>query len=168
MAKKKQSTAELIATGERSIVQNRKARHEYEILEELECGIELKGAEVKSLREGKAQIQDAFGRIVNGEIFIFQMNIAKYEFTNGYGAFEATRPRKLLAHRGEIDELTGKLQQKSLTLVPLSLYFRGGKVKVKLAIAKGKKNYDKRRDLAEKDSKRDQQREIASLRRNSY
>ncbi|CAG4927884.1 MULTISPECIES: SsrA-binding protein SmpB [Acidithrix] len=165
MSKKKSSAVDRISAGTRNIAQNKRARHEYEILEELECGIELKGSEVKSLREGKAQLQDAFGRIITGELWIFQMNIAKYDYSNGFGQFDPTRPRKLLAHRDEIDELTGKLQQKSLTLIPLSMYFHGGHVKLKIGLAKGKKLYDKRRDLAAKDAKRDAAREMVSLRK---
>ena len=150
------------------VAQNRRARHEYEILSELECGIELKGAEVKSLRAGKAQLQDAFARVVSGEVWLYGMNVARYEFAHGLGLLDPVRPRKLLMHRDEIDELTGKLQQKSLTLVPLAVYFKRGHAKVLIGLAHGKKLYDKRRVVAERDVARDAAREMASLRRNRY
>ncbi|MDA8102759.1 MAG: SsrA-binding protein SmpB [Nitrospiraceae bacterium] len=163
--KKKGSTTNKSGTGRKLIAQNKRARHEYEILEELECGIELRGAEVKSLRLGRAQIQDAYARIISGEIWLYQMNIARYEFARGFGETDPLRPRKLLAHRDEIDELTGKLQQKSLTLVPLALYFKEGHAKVLLGLARGKKLYDKRRVLAERTLARESAREMADARR---
>ncbi len=165
---KKPTTIERISAGKMMVAQNKRARHEYEILSEIECGIELKGSEVKSLRAGRAQIQDAFARVISGEIWVFGMNVARYEFAHGLGLADPVRPRKLLAHRDEIDELTGKLQQKSLTLIPLAMYFKGGHAKVLLGLAKGKKLYDKRRVVAERDVARDAQREMASLRRNRY
>ena len=166
--KKKSTTLERISSGKMMVAQNKRARHEYEILSELECGIELVGSEVKSLRAGRAQIQDAFARITSGELWVYGMNVAQYEFAHGLGQADPVRPRKLLVHRHEIDELTGKLQQKSLTLVPLAIYFKGGKAKVLLGLAKGKKLYDKRRVVAERDVARDVAREMASVRRNRY
>ncbi|MDA8262635.1 MAG: SsrA-binding protein SmpB [Actinomycetota bacterium] len=163
--KKKGSPTNKVGTGRKLIAQNKRARHEYEILEELECGIELRGAEVKSLRLGRAQIQDAFARVISGEIWLYQMNIARYEFARGFGETDPLRPRKLLAHRDEIDELTGKLQQKSLTLVPLSLYFKDGRAKILIGLARGKRLYDKRRVLAERTVARESAREMADARR---
>ncbi len=166
--KKKLSLETRISSGKALVAQNKRARHEFEILSELECGIELRGSEVKSLRTGKAQIQDAFARITSGELWLYQMNIARYDYSHAFSQLDPTRPRKLLAHREQIDELTGKLQQKSLTLVPLSVYFKGGHAKVLLALAKGKKLHDKRQTLAEKDMARDAARQLSSLRRSIY
>lgn len=166
--KKKPGIESRISSGKAMVAQNKRARYEFEILSELECGIELKGSEVKSLRAGKAQIQDAFARISAGELWIYQMNIAKYDFSHSFSQLDPVRPRKLLVHREEIDELTGKLQQKSLTLVPLSMYFKGSHAKVLLAVAKGKKLYDKRQTLAAKDMARDAARQMATMRRGTY
>jgi SsrA-binding protein len=149
----------------RKVAQNRRARHEYDILEVFECGIELKGAEVKSLRLGQGNIQDAFARIDDGELWLVQARVAAYSYSNGFGAVDPERRRKLLIHRHQIDELKGRLAQQSLTLVPLSIYFKDGKAKVELALAKGRHNYDKRRALAERDASREAERVIRSYER---
>jgi SsrA-binding protein len=136
------------------VTDNRKARHEYEILETYEAGIALQGTEVKSLRAGKANLKDAFARIENGEIFLYNMHISPYEQGNRFN-HDPKRTRKLLMHKYEINKLFGAVREKGLTLVPLKVYFSRGRAKVELALAKGKKLYDKREDLAEKDAKRD-------------
>jgi SsrA-binding protein len=136
------------------LAQNRRARHAYEILETLECGIALTGAEIKSVRAGKVQLADAFVRIKNGEMWLHGCHIAHYPFASGeLFAPDPSRPRKLLAHRREIDSLAGSVSRKSLTLVPLSIYLVGGKAKVEVALARGRTLYDRRRVLAERDAK---------------
>ncbi|NNN21439.1 MAG: SsrA-binding protein SmpB [Acidimicrobiales bacterium] len=157
-----QKTAPLI----KNIATNRRARYEYEILETFECGIELVGAEVKSLRSGgKLDIADAYGRIDAGEIWLMASRIAPYEYATGFGGFDPIRKRKLLMHRREIDELNGKITLQRLTLVPLSLYFKGGIVKASIALAKGKKLHDKRRTIADRDANREAAREVRESRR---
>src|ERR1700722_6936927 len=149
----------------RKVAQNWRARHDYDIIEVFECGIELRGSEVKSLRLGEGNIQEAFARIDDGEVWLVQSRIAPYEFSNGFGAVDAERRRKLLLHRRQIDELRGKMTQQSLTLVPLSIYFKGGRAKVELALAKGRHLYDKRRALAERDATREAARVIRAYER---
>lgn len=143
----------------KDIAKNKKARFEYEIIETFEAGIVLQGTEVKSLRTGKANIQDAFAKIKKGEVFIHQMHISPYEMGNRYN-HDPMRIRKLLLHKKEIKRLTGKLQEKGLTLVPLKLYFKNGKVKIQLGLGKGKTTYDKRHTLKQKEAKRDMERAI--------
>jgi SsrA-binding protein len=144
----------------RLVASNRRARHEYEILETYECGIVLSGSEVKSLRQGKAQLADAYARVVGGELWLYGLHIPPWEFATGVGAHEPDRRRKLLVHRREIDELMGRTQQQSLTLVPLSLYFRDGLAKVQLALARGRKLYDKRQAIARRDADREAARAV--------
>ena len=140
------------------ICTNRKARHDYEILETMEAGMVLTGTEVKSLRAGAAQLKDAHAAIERDELFLFNAHISPYEQGNRYN-HEPTRTRKLLMHEREIRRLIGKVREKGLTLVPLKLYFNDrGKVKVELGLARGKKTYDKRRDIAERDARREMQR----------
>jgi len=141
------------------LVQNRKARHEYFILETFECGIELCGTEVKSLRNGKANLTDAYASIDNGEVFIKGMNISPFEQGNIFNR-DPLRVRKLLLHKLEIRKLIGQIKQQGLTLIPLSVYLKGSLVKVSLGLAKGKKLYDKREDIARRDAKRDAERAI--------
>lgn len=141
------------------LVQNRKARHEYFILETFECGIELCGTEVKSLRNGKANLTDAYASIDNGEVFIKGMNISPFEQGNIFNR-DPLRVRKLLLHKHEIRKLIGQIKQQGLTLIPLSVYLKGSLVKVSLGLAKGKKLYDKREDIAKRDAKRDAERAI--------
>lgn len=145
----------------RQVARNRRARHEYDILEVLECGIALQGSEVKSLRAGRASIQDAYARVERGEAWLLGCHIPPYEQATGFGAHDPDRPRKLLLHREEIDELLGRTQQQSLTLVPLSIYFKEGKAKVELALARGRRLYDKRHAIASRDADREAAREAA-------
>ncbi len=150
-------------TNIKMLVQNRKARHEYFILETYECGIELCGTEVKSLRNGKANLTDSYASIDNGEVYIKGMNISPFEKGNIFNR-DPLRVRKLLLHKHEIRKLIGQIQQQGLTLIPLSVYLKGSLVKVSLGLAKGKKLYDKREDIAKRDAKRDAQRAL----KNSY
>jgi SsrA-binding protein len=140
--------------GEKVIVSNRKARHDYTILDTYEAGIMLLGTEVKSLRLGRASLVDSFATVDEGEIFLRNVHIPEY--TQGsWTNHEPRRTRKLLLHRSEIERLIGKTQEGGLTLVPLRMYFSDGKVKVELALARGKKSYDKRNDLAKRDAQRE-------------
>ena len=134
--------------------ENRKAWHDYYIHEKYETGIALTGTEVKSLRAGKANLKDSYARVDNAELMLHNMHISPYEQGNRFN-HEPLRTRKLLMHRAEINKLMSKTQEKGYTLVPLKLYFVRGKVKLELGLATGKKTYDKRQDLAEKDAKRD-------------
>jgi SsrA-binding protein len=120
----------------------------------------LQGAEVKSLRAGQISLQDAYARIEGGEAWLLGAHVAPYEYAGGYGRFDPDRPRKLLLHRDEIDELAGTVAQKALTLVPLSIYFKDGRAKVEIGLAKGRKLYDKRRAIAERDATREAERAI--------
>ncbi|GIK23238.1 MAG: SsrA-binding protein SmpB [Ignavibacteriales bacterium] len=144
---------------EKNIAVNRKARHEYAILQTFEAGIVLVGTEVKSLREGKANLVDSYALIKNNEIWLLSLHISEYKQGN-INNHIPTRDRKLLMNRSEIRKLIGKTKEKGLTLIPLRLYFKSGRVKVELALAKGKKIYDKRQDIAKKDFQRDQERKI--------
>ncbi|MBI4721384.1 MAG: SsrA-binding protein SmpB [Chitinivibrionia bacterium] len=142
------------------VTTNRKARHEYTIVETIEAGIALKGTEVKSLREGNANLQDSFATVERGEVLLHNMNISPYSHASER-SLDPRRDRKLLLHQKEIRRLLGKVREKGLTLVPLKVYFNDkGMAKVELALAKGKKTYDKRRDIADRDAKRDMQRSL--------
>jgi SsrA-binding protein len=141
--------------GDRTVATNRRARREYEFLETLEAGIVLQGSEVKSLRDGKAQLSEAYARVDDGEMWLFQMHIPPWQFATGFGAHDPDRRRKLLLHRDQIDELVGKTQQQSLTLIPVSLYFKDGRAKVQLALAKGRRLYDKRNLIMSRDAERE-------------
>ena len=141
------------------IAQNRKARHDYSIEDVFEAGLVLTGTEVKSLREGRASLVDGFATIDDGEVFLHGVHIPEY--TQGsWTNHEPRRVRKLLLHRAEIGRLIGKTKESGLTLVPLVLYFRGGRVKVEIALARGKHTYDKRQDLAKRDADREVQRAL--------
>jgi SsrA-binding protein len=140
------------------IAENRKARRNYFIIDEYEAGLVLKGTEVKSLRMGRANLKDSYARIKNGEVFVYQLHIAPYPFAH-YDNHDPLRPRKLLLHKHEIKRLYGKVNEKGHTLVPLRLYFKGGKAKILLALAKGKRTYDKREAIKRRDEKRDLERE---------
>lgn len=144
---------------EKIIANNKKAFHEYFILEEIQCGIELFGTEVKSLRLGKCSIKESFVRIVNNETFIMNMNISAYEKGNIFNR-DPIRVRKLLLHKKQINTLYGKMKMDGFTLVPLRVYFIKGKVKVDIGLAKGKKLYDKRQDIAKRDKQREARREL--------
>jgi SsrA-binding protein len=138
-------------------IKNKKAYHDYEILEKYEAGIALKGTEVKSLREGKANLRDAFVRIENGEVYLFNAYIAPYSHGNLFN-HEPTRKRKLLLHKSEIKRLFGKSQEKGLTIIPLRMYFNErGKVKVEIALARGRKKYDKREAIKRRELEREAQ-----------
>jgi SsrA-binding protein len=136
------------------IAQNKKARHDFLIVDTYECGIALMGTEVKSLRLGRASLVDGFATIDDGEVYLHNVHIPEYAF-GSWTNHTPRRVRKLLLHKGEILRLIGKIKESGLTLVPLSLYFVEGKVKVELALAKGKKTYDKRQDLAKRDADRE-------------
>jgi SsrA-binding protein len=141
-------------TGRKVIASNRKARHDYAVLDTFEAGLVLTGTEVKSLREGRASLVDGFALIDNGEVFLHAVHIPEY--TQGtWTNHEPRRVRKMLMHRAEINRLIGKMRESGLTLVPLQLYFSDGKAKVEIALARGKKSYDKRHDLAERDANRE-------------
>ncbi|MBQ7447035.1 MAG: SsrA-binding protein SmpB [Eubacterium sp.] len=141
------------------IANNKKAYHDYFIDGTYEAGISLAGTEVKSLRMGKCSIKEAFVRIENGEVIVYGMHISPYEKGNIFNK-DPLRPRKLLLHRHEINRLTGKIKEKGMTIVPLRVYFKGSLVKVEIGLARGKKLYDKRQDIAKKDQKREAQREF--------
>ncbi len=148
----KRAAAREERSGDRVVATNRRARREYEFLETFEAGIVLQGSEVKSLREGKAQLTEAYARVDNGELWLFQAHIPPWHSATGFGAHDPDRKRKLLVHRDQIDELVGKTQQQSLTLIPASLYFRDGRAKVQLALAKGRRLYDKRQVIKARDA----------------
>ena len=143
------------------VAQNRRARHDYEILETVEAGIELLGSEVKSLREGKAQLKDSYARVDDGEMFLFGMHIPPWVFATGFGAHDPERRRRLLLHRREIDDLAEDVARRGLALVPLALYFKGGRAKVEIALAKGRHTYDKRHALAARDARREEERALS-------
>jgi len=143
--------------GIKSVALNRKARHEYFIEETYECGIELVGTEVKSIRGGKVNLKDSYAKVKNGEMFVVGMHISPYEQGNIFNR-DPFRDRRLLLHKAEIRKLNAAAMQDGLALVPLSMYFKDGRVKVELAVAKGKKLYDKRQSIAERDAKRSAER----------
>ena len=145
-------------TEKKLIANNKKAYHDF-ILEKYEAGIVLHGTEVKSLRMGKCSIKEAFIRVENGEMFIYGMHISPYEKGNIFNK-DPLRVKKLLLHRKEIDKIFGKMKEQGITVVPLQVYFSGSLVKVEIGLAKGKKLYDKRADIAKKDQKREAQREF--------
>ena len=148
----------------KTLAQNKKARHEYFIIETLEAGIELCGTEVKSARQGKINLTDAYAAIKDGEVFIKQMNISPFEQGNIFNR-DPMRERKLLLHKKEIMKLVGQMQQDGYALIPLSVYLKGSLVKVSLAVAKGKKLYDKRADIAKKDARRNIERTLKNMNR---
>ena len=137
---------------------NKKARHDYFIEDEFEAGMVLSGTEVKSLRGGRANLKDSYAKIQNGEVFVHQLHISPYPWAH-FGNHDPLRPRKLLLHRHEIKRLYGKVNEKGYALVPLKLYFKKGRVKLTLALARGKRKYDKRESIRKKDEQRDMDRE---------
>ena len=145
--------------GTKLIAENRKARHEYFVLESYEAGIELVGTEVKSIRQGAVNLKDAWCSIDNGEIFVRGMHISPYEKGNIFNR-DPLRVRKLLVHRYEINKINGKVREKGYTIVPLQVYFKGSLVKVEFGLARGKKLYDKRDDIAKKDQRRESERDF--------
>lgn len=149
------------AEGRKLVIRNRKARHEFEILEELEAGLVLVGAEVKSLREGDASFTDAFARVDNGELWLYNLHISPYEQAS-IDVPDPKRPRKLLAHRREIERLATRTAEQGLTLVPLDLHFTRGRAKVTLGLARGKKLHDKRETMKRKVMQREVDRALRS------
>lgn len=145
--------------GLKVMAQNRKARHDYFIEESWEAGIELKGTEVKSIRLGKCNLKDCYAQVKDGEMFVYGMHISPYEKGNIFNK-DPLRVRKLLLHRAEINKLIGKTKEKGMAIVPLKVYFSKSLVKVEIGLAKGKKLYDKRQDIAKKDQKREAEREF--------
>jgi SsrA-binding protein len=154
---KKSKKPRLPASGD--VVTNRRARHKFEWMETMEAGIVLRGSEVKALRGGKAQMTDAYAVVEDGEVWLRKMHIPPYEFAS-VDSHEPERPRKLLLHRGEIERLIGKTAQKGLTLVPTRVYFKGSRAKVELALARGKEGRDRRREIADRDVRREVEREF--------
>jgi SsrA-binding protein len=151
-------------SGPKPIAENRRARHEYELLDRFEAGISLTGTEVKSLRAGKASLQHAFAQVRDGELFLIGASIPEYPQA-GRQNHDPGRDRKLLLHRRQIDSLAGKVRERGLTIVPTRLYFKDGRVKVELALARGKEERDKRRDIAEREAKRQIERALKQRRR---
>ena len=151
--------------GRQIIASNRKARHDYSIIDTIETGIVLHGSEVKSLREGTAQIVEGYARVDDGELWLYQTHVPPWKTGVGFSAHDPDRRRKLLVHRRQIDELLGRTRSQPLTLIPLRLYFSEGRVKVELAVAKGKKLYDRRQALAKRDAERDMARALRGAER---
>ena len=145
--------------GIKPVADNRRARHDYFVEESYECGIELKGTEVKSMRQGRVNLKESFARVKDGQVFVEGMHISPYEQGNIFN-HDPLRPKKLLMHKAEITKLFSKTREKGFTLVPLKIYFKKGKAKLELALVSGKHNYDKRRDLADKAAKRDMERAL--------
>jgi len=144
------------------VAENRKARHDYSVEETVEAGIVLTGSEIKSVRAGKVNLRGSYARVYNDEVFLYEAHISTYEQSGTHFNHEPTRPRKLLLHRREISRLEGLVRQKGLTLVPLRIYFKGRRAKLELAVARGKKNYDRREDIAKRDAQRDIERAMKS------
>jgi SsrA-binding protein len=144
--------------GDQTVITNRKARYDYFVLDSYECGIVLRGAEVKSIRNGRANLQDGYARISDGEVWLYGMHISPYEFSRA--ELDPVRPRKLLLHHRQINELARALETKGTTLVPLRVYFKDGRAKVEIATARGKARYDKRQAIAKRDALRETQRAL--------
>ena len=160
----KSAKAEAAALAEVNICRNRRATHDYEIHDKIECGIALVGTEVKTLREGHANLEDAFARIEDGELWLHGAEIPEYAFGNRMN-HEPKRKRKLLLHRREIAKFAEKAEVKGFTLIPLRMYFKGGRAKAEVAVGKGKQSFDKRESLKKSDAKRDIDRAMAKQRR---
>jgi SsrA-binding protein len=160
MAAKKKSGKKDDGTGRKLIASNRRARHEYAVLDTVEAGVVLNGSEVKSLRLGQVQMADGFARYADGELWLHGVHIAPYQFAAGVGAHDPDGRRKLLLHRSEIDRLQDRVAQERLALIPLSLYFKDGRAKIELALGKGRQKSDKRQAIAERDSKREIERDL--------
>jgi len=152
------------APDERTVVSNRKARHDYEILDRFEAGIVLSGAEVKSLRGGRGSLTEAFARVRDGEVWIEGMHIPPYEQAMDKRTYDPIRPRKLLLHRKQIEQLIGKTAERGLSLVPLRIYFAHGLAKMEVALARGKRRYEKRQAIAEREHQREILREAGRRR----
>ncbi|HEX9712150.1 MAG TPA: SsrA-binding protein SmpB [Actinomycetota bacterium] len=150
-------------SNDRVIAQNRRARHDFDIEQTYEAGIALLGSEVKTLRAGKANLGDAYALVRNGEVFVYGLHIPEYQ-QSSYQNHEPTRPRKLLLHGDEIHKMQLKTEQQGYTLVPLRLYFKGNRVKLQVAVARGRKRHDKRQAIAEREAKREIQRRAGTRR----
>ncbi len=161
MKQKPPQTTERDPNAKKIVVVNRKARHEYSIMEVFDAGLSLVGTEVKSIRNGRANIQDAFAKIESGEVWVHNLHISPYDHGTRWNV-DPRRARKLLLHRHEIHLIRTRLEQKGLTLIPLSLYFQRGFAKLELGLGKGKKLYDKREDIANRDVEREARRELAA------
>jgi SsrA-binding protein len=149
--------------GDQVVITNRRARHEYFVLEDYECGIVLKGPEVKSIRNGRANLQDAYARVEHGEAWLYGMHVSPYEFSRG--ELDPVRRRKLLLHHKEITALARATEERGVTLVPLRVYFKDGRCKIELGVGRGKARYDKRQAIAARDSQRDTERTLKELNR---
>ena len=152
--------------GTKIIASNRRARHDYAISDSIEAGVSLLGSEVKSLREAQVQLADGYARFRNGELWLEGVAIAPYGFAVGFGAHEQDRPRKLLLHRAELKRLSDQIDRERVSIIPLAMYFKNGRVKVELGIGKGRTKADKRQSIAARDAQRDIEREMG--RRNKY
>lgn len=165
MAAKKKPSKKKSESGRKVLADNRKARHDFEILDSMECGIELCGTEVKSIRNGQVNLKDSHARIEDGEIYLYNVHISPYDHGNRFN-HDPVRKRRLLLHKKEIQKLKSKIQEKGLTLIPLKLYFKSNSnwVKVDLGVCKGKRLYDKRQDISKRDNQRQLERIIKSNR----
>src|SRR5215208_301925 len=148
---------------QRVIAENRKARHDYHIIETFEAGVALLGTEVKAIREGRVNLRDSFARVDNGEVYLYNVNISSYSH-RGYADHEPLRARKLLLHRDEIRKLIGRTVERGMTLVPVRMYFKNGRVKVAVSLARGKKEYDKRETIKKREADRETRAAIKSRR----
>jgi SsrA-binding protein len=148
---------------QKSIAENRKAFHDFHLLESFEAGVVLLGTEVKAIREGRVNLRDSFARVEDGEVFLYNVNISPYSH-RGYADHEPLRRRKLLLHRSEIRKLIGKTVEKGMTLVPVRLYFKDGRVKVSVSLAKGKKDFDKRETVKKREADRETRAAVKSHR----
>jgi SsrA-binding protein len=148
-------------SGTKVVATNRKAHHDYEVLETVEAGIALRGSEVKSVRAAKVQLKDSYAHVRDGEIYLKGVHISQWSHSHGLDGHEPERERKLLLHRHEIDDLRVRLEREHLTLVPLSVYFREGRAKVELGLVRGRKRHDKRAALAERDARREAERAMS-------
>jgi SsrA-binding protein len=161
MAKKRPGIDLKRPEGVKVVAKNRRARHDYDILETHEAGIALVGTEVKSLREGHIQLKDSYAKADGGELWLHGVHVSPYSQADGFGGHDPERPRKLLLHRAEIADLANRVALESLTLIPLSVYFKEGRAKVELGLARGRKRYDKRDALATRDAAREAERALA-------
>ena len=155
----------MVPKGVKPIATNRQARRDYDLLDTVEAGISLRGSEVKSLREAKVTLADAHARVIDGEMWLIGLHVAPYSHTSTHEPPEPDRDRKLLLHRAEIDRLAARVAEQRLTLVPLALYFKDGRAKLELALAKGLTHHDRRQEIAKRDADREAARAIADARR---
>jgi SsrA-binding protein len=151
-----------MSRGDQVVITNRRARHDYLVLDSWECGIMLAGSEVKSVRDGRANLQESYARVEGGEVWLYGMHVSAYAYSRS--ELDPVRRRKLLLHRKEIVELERGTEERGRTLVPLRVYFKDGRAKIELALARGKRAYDKRQALAERDARRDTERALKGIR----